>query len=205
MCFSISDPSSHPIFGYNVKGVLSVVYKKINGSVNYRSWHASCHTITIHTWFCDFIGSKYRSQSCANTRTVFRPKKKRWGILDFYHKLFPEHEWYLSLLTAVAYMSVTTFICDDYTTCLKIIKLINCITHVMIILGPCRNNDFFLSNKFQAGMAKFALFLCAHVVHTNANWHSSLKNEIINLTDVGKDGSATEFSGDVGHRYQIHI
>src|SRR6266542_4301429 len=51
-------------------------------------------------------------------------------------------------LTAVAYMSVTTFICDDYTTCLKII---NCITHVMIILGPCRNNDFFLSDKFQAG------------------------------------------------------
>src|SRR5438874_3112394 len=74
-------------------------------------------------------------------------------------------------LTAVAYMSVTTFICDDYTTCLKIIKLINCITHVMIILGPCRNNAFFLSNKFQAGMAKSAFFhvctCCAcYVAHT---------------------------------------
>src|SRR5439155_24370501 len=77
-------------------------------------------------------------------------------------------------LTAVAYMSVTTFICDDYTTCLKIIKLINCITHVMMILGPCRNNAFFLSNKFQAGTAKFALFfhVCtccacyvAHMLH----------------------------------------
>ena len=45
--------------------------------------------------------------------------------------------------TFVAYMSIVMFVHDDYTTCLKIIKLINCITHVMIILGPCRNNAFF--------------------------------------------------------------
>jgi len=35
-CFSIFDLSSHPIFGYNVKkDVLSVIYKKINESINY--------------------------------------------------------------------------------------------------------------------------------------------------------------------------
>ena len=50
-------------------------------------------------------------------------------------------------------------------------KLINCITHVMIILGTCRNKAFFLSNKFQAGMAKSAFFhvctCCAcYVAHT---------------------------------------
>ena len=144
-CFSIFDLSSHPIFGYNVKDV-SVIYKKINGSINYRLWHASCHTIMIHTWFCDFIGPKYRSQSCDNTRArIYISAKKKVSITGEYWTFtinyFLEHEWwYLYPLAAVAYVSVTTFICDDYTTCLKII---NCITHVMIILGPCRNNAFF--------------------------------------------------------------
>src|SRR6266511_1522938 len=68
-------------------------------------------------------------------------------------------------LTAVAYMSVTTFICDDYTTCLKIDKLHH----------PCNDNDntramqkhnaFFLSNKFQAGTAKSAFFSCVCTCH----------------------------------------
>ncbi len=149
--------------------MLSIIYEKINGSINYRLWHASCHTITIHTWFCDSLGQNM-DRSHVTIRVpefIFRPKKKYWEHWTFTINYFLEHEWYhLCPLTVVAYMSVTTFICDDYTTCLKIIKLINCITHVMIILGPCRNNDFFLSNKFQAGMAKFALFLCVHMLCT---------------------------------------
>ena len=54
---------------------------------------------------------------------------------------------------------------------------------------------FFLSNKFQAGTAKSAFFhVCAHAVHVmlHTQKHSSLKNEIINLTNVGKDGTVTE-------------
>ena len=61
-------------------------------------------------------------------------------------------------------MSVVMFVHNDYITCLKIIKLINCITHVMTILGPCGNNAFFLSNKFQMGMARFCFFLCVHML-----------------------------------------
>ena len=97
-------------------------------------------------------------------------------------------------LAAVAYMSIVMFVHDDYTTCLKIIKLINCITHVMIILG---NNAFF--------------FVCVHICGT----HTNAVNKIINLTDVGKYGSATEShnlqscrvfrGGGVGHRCQIQI
>ena len=141
LCFSIFDLSSHPIFGYNVKDV-SVIYKKIHGSINYRLWHTSCHTITIHTWFCDFIRPNTR------TRIYISAKKKsidyRWEYWTFTINYFLEHEWYLcpSLLlhTCVAYMSIVTFICDDYTTCLKIINCITQVMQVMIILGPCRNN-----------------------------------------------------------------
>ena len=88
-------------------------------------------------------------------------------------------------------MSVTTFICDDYTTCLKIDKLHH----------PCNDNTRTmqkqLNNKFQAGTAKSAFFCaCTHkmqiVVGKCKIAHSFLKNKIINLTDVGKDGSVTE-------------
>ena len=137
---------------------MSIIYKEMNGSI--LQWHASCHTTTIHTWFRDFIGPKYRSRSCDNTCTViYISAKKKVFTINY----FLEHEWwYLYPLAAVAYVSVTTFICDDYTTCLKII---NCITHVMIILGPCRNN-----NKFQAGTAIF-FFVCAHAVHVMLHTH----------------------------------
>ena len=141
--------------------------------INYRLWHASWHVTTIHficiyTWFCDFIGPKYRSRTCDNTHTVIyiSAKKKYWlqvRILNFYHKLFP-WAWMIPLslsLTAVAYMSIVMFVCDDYTTCLK---FINCITHVMIILGPWRNN-----NKFQAGTVNF--FVCVHAAHVMLHTH----------------------------------
>ncbi len=130
--------------------------------------HNSLHFfICIYTWFCDFIEPKYRSQSCGNTRTVIYISAKKkvliWlqvRILYFYHKLFP-WAWMSS-----AYMSIVMFVRDDYKTCLKVI---NCITHVMIILEPCRNN-----NKFQAGMANFFVYVhmlhmvcCAHTFHTH--------------------------------------
>jgi hypothetical protein len=164
--FSISQVIPFSVI-YNVKDV-SVIYKKINGSMNHRLWHTSCHTIMIHTWFCDFIGPKYRSQSCDKTRTriYISAKKKsidyRWEYWTFTINCFLEHEWYLcpSLLLC------TTFICDDYTTCLKIIKLINCITHVTTILGPCKNNAFF----FWRTNFKFALFFCVctcYVAHAS--------------------------------------
>ena len=138
---------------------------------------ASCHTITIHTWFCDFIGPKYESWTCDNTcaRIYISAKKKvlQVRILDFYHKLFP-WTWMIPLsLTAVAYMSVTTFICDDYTTCLKIIKLINCITQVTMILRPCRNNAvFFWVTNFRQEWPSLLFFCvctcCAcYVSHTH--------------------------------------
>ncbi len=131
---------------------MSIIYKEMNGSI--LQWHASCHTTTIHTWFRDFIGPKYRSRSCDNTCTViYISAKKKVFTINY----FLEHEWwYLYPLAAVAYVSVTTFICDDYTTCLKII---NCITHVMIILGPCRNNAFFF------WVSLYSFFMCARAVH----------------------------------------
>ena len=124
----------------------------MNGSINYIDYDmhfdmwpqfiAFFH-LYIYTWFCDFIEPKYRSRSCDNTRTVIYISAKKvliWlqvRILYFYHKLFP-WAWMIPLfpLIAAAYMSIVMFVPDDYTTCLKII---NCITHVMITLGPCRN------------------------------------------------------------------
>ena len=103
----------------------------------------TCDHNSLH--FCEFIfiEPKYRSRSCDNTRTVIYISAKKKSIdysIDYWTftiNYFLEQEWYLCPLTAVAYMSIVTFICDDYTTCLKII---NCITQVMIILEPCRNN-----------------------------------------------------------------
>ena len=98
--------------------------------------------------------------------------------LTFTINYFLEHEWYLCPLTAVAYMSVTTFICDDYTTCLKIDKLHH----------PCSNDTrtmqkqgfFFWVTNFRQEWPSL-LFLCVctchacyvvhtHCTHTNANW-----------------------------------
>ena len=98
---------------------------------------------------------------------IFQPKKKvlQVRILDFYHKLFPWTSMIPLSLTAVAYMSVTTFICDDYTTCLKIIKLINCITQVTMILRPCRNNAvFFWVTNFRQEWPSLLFFLCVHML-----------------------------------------
>jgi hypothetical protein len=75
-CFSISDPSSHPIFGYNVKDVLSVIYKKIHGSINYIDYDTRLVTRprSIHD-FVILLG-----QNIDHGHVT---------ILDFYHKLFP--------------------------------------------------------------------------------------------------------------------
>ena len=108
-------------------------------------------------------------------------------ILDFYHKLFP-WAWMIpfpSLLlhTCVAYMSIVTFICDDYTTCLKIINCITQVMQVMIILGPCRNN--WVTNFRQE---RPSLLFFVHTQNANCSRqmqiaHSSLKNKIINKSD----------------------
>ena len=91
-CFSISDPSSHPIFGYNVKDVLSVIYKKIHGSINYIDYDTRLVTRprSIHD-FVILLGQNIGSRSCDNTRAriYISAKKKIIRILDFYHKLFP--------------------------------------------------------------------------------------------------------------------
>jgi len=111
--------------------------------------------------------------TCARIYISAKKKVLQVRILDFYHKLFP-WTWMIPLsLTAVAYMSVTTFICDDYTTCLKIIKLINCITQVTMILRPCRNNAvFFWVTNFRQEWPSLLFFCvctcCAcYVSHTH--------------------------------------
>ena len=179
-CFSISDPSSHPIFGYNVKDVLSVIYKKIHGSINYIDYDTCLVTQprSIHD-FVILLGQNIGSRSCVNTHAVIyiSAKKKsidyRWEYWTFTINYFLEHKWYLCPLTAaVAYMSIVTFICDDYTTCLKIINCITQVMQVMIILGPCRNNAFFWVTNFRQERPSL-LFL----VHTqNANCSRQMQN-----------------------------
>ena len=163
LCFSIFDLSSYPIFSYNVKDV-SVIYKKINGSMNHRLWHASCHTIMIHTWFCDFIGPKYRSQSCDKTRTriYISAKKKSIDYRTFTINYFLEQEWYLCPLTAVTYMCCIHVYCD-----IHLWWLYNMLENYKLHHPSNASNDNTrtmqkqLSNKFQAGTAKSAFF-CAH-------------------------------------------
>jgi len=164
-CFSIFDLSSHPIFGYNVKDV-SVIYKKIHGSINYRLWHASCHTTTIHTWFCDFIRPKYRiavmwQYACHNL--YFGQKKKYWlqvrRILDFYHKLFP---W-----AGMIPLSPHCCCCIHVYCDIHLWWLYNTLENYKLHHPSNASNDNTrtmqkqLSNKFQAGTAKSAFF-CAH-------------------------------------------
>ena len=183
--------------------------------------HNSLHFfICIYTWFCDFIEPKYRSRSCDNTRTVIyiSAKKKvlQVRILDFYHKLFP-WAWMIPLsLTAVAYMSIVMFVHDDYTTCLKIIKLINCITHVMIILGPCRNNAFFFwVTNFRQELLSLLFCVCAHVVHVMLHTRKCKLTQFPQKQNNKSDWcwSATESHSSwscrvfrvFGHRCQIQI
>jgi len=163
--------------------VLSVIYKKMNGSTNCRLWHAFWHVTTIHCifslciWFCDFIEPKYRSQSCDNTRTVIYILAKKkvliWlqvRILDFYHKLFP-WAWMIPFSPHCCCIHVYCDVCSWwlYATCLKIDKLHHPCNDNMIILGPCGNNAFFFSSKFQAGTTNF--FVCAHAVHVMLHTH----------------------------------
>ena len=77
-CFSISDPSSHPIFGYNVKDVLSVIYKKIHGSINYIDYDTRLVTRprSIHD-FVILLGQNIGSRSCDNTRAVIYISAKK--------------------------------------------------------------------------------------------------------------------------------
>ena len=94
--------------------------------------------------------------------SIFRPKKKYWlqvRILDFYHKLFLEHEWYLCPLTAVAYMCCIHVYCD-----IHLWWLYNMLENYKLH-HPSNDNTRTmqkqLNNKFQAGTAKSA-FSCAH-------------------------------------------
>ena len=123
------------------------------------------HLVTRPRFIHDFV--ILLGQNIVRSHVTIRvPINYRWRYWTFTINYFLEHEWYLCPLTAVAYMSVTTFICDDYTTCLKII---NCITQVMIILGPCRNN--WITNFRQERPS--LLFL----VHTqNANCSRQMQN-----------------------------
>src|SRR6185369_9832084 len=66
----------------------------------------------------------------------------------------------LSLNINDAFFFICTSQCLLNTFDIVIDMTKNCITHVMIILGPCRNNAFFLKNKFQV----CTLFLCVHVL-----------------------------------------
>ena len=145
--------------------------------INYRLWHTSWHVTTIHCIFSfvyihDFV--ILLSQNIDHGHVIIRvpwsnisAKKKYWfEYWTFTIHCFLEHEWYFCPLIAVAYMSIVMFVHDDYTTCLKIIKLINCITHVMIILGPCRNNAFFFwVTNFRQELLSLLFCVCAHVVH----------------------------------------
>ena len=45
----------------------------------------------------------------------------------------------------------------------NMLKIINCITHVMIILGPCRNNTFFWVTQISVACAHAVHVLCTHV------------------------------------------
>jgi hypothetical protein len=136
---------------------------------------------------------KYRSWLCVNTRTriYISAKKKsidyRWKYWTFTINCFLEHEWYLcpSLLLC------TTFICDDYTTCLKTDELHH----------PCNDNTRTMQKQcfffFEQISSLHSFFVCAHAVHAmlhthKCKLHSSLKNKIINLTSIGKDGTVTE-------------
>ena len=147
---------------------MSVIYKKINGSINYRLWHASCHTIMIHTWFCDFIGPKYRSWSCANMRTriYISAKKKiinyRWKYWTFTINYFLEHEWYLCPLTAVMY-NIHLWWLYNMLENYKTDKLHH----------PCNNNTRTMQKQcffFWRTNFKFALFFCVctcYVAHAS--------------------------------------
>jgi len=165
--------------------------------------HNSLHFfICIYTWFCDFIEPKYRSQSCDNTRAIiyiFRPKEKvliTGECWTFTINYFP-WAWMIPLsLTVIAYMSISWWLYN---------MLENYKLH-----HPCNDNTRTMQKQcfFWRINFKFALFLCVHVLcvlscthilHMLPNCsrqmqvaHSSFKNEIINLTDVGENGSATE-------------
>ncbi len=104
--------------------MLFVIYKKMNGSINYRLWHTFWHVTTIHCIFfiCvyihDFIEPKYRSRSCDNTRTVIYILAKKkvliWlqvRILDFYHELFP-WAWMIPLFPHCCCIHVYCDVCS---------------------------------------------------------------------------------------------
>ena len=96
---------------------------------------------------------------------------------SIYHKLFP-WAWMMIPLS-----SCCCCICVCYN--IHLWWLYNMLENYKLH-HPCNDNTrtmqkqcFFLSNT------NFSCMCYAHMLH-------SLKNEIINLTDVGKDGSATE-------------
>ena len=149
--------------------MLSVIYKKIHGSINYIDYgtHLVTRPRSIHD-FVILLGQNIGSRLCDNTRAVIyiSAKKKiinyRWKYWTFTINCFLEHEWYLCPLTAVAYMCCMHVYCD-----IHLWWLYNTLENYKLHHPSNASNDNTrtmqkqLSNKFQAGTAKSAFF-CAH-------------------------------------------
>jgi len=147
--------------------VLSVIYKKIHGSINYIDYDTRLVTRprSIHD-FVILLGQNIGSRSCDNTRAVIyisAKKKKYWlqvrRILDFYHKLFP---W-----AGMIPLSPHCCCCIHVYCDIHLWWLYNMLENYKLHHPSNASNDNTrtmqkqLSNKFQAGTAKSAFF-CAH-------------------------------------------
>jgi len=114
-----------------------------------------CNGTRIATWFCDFIGPKYISWSCDNTRAIiyiFRPKEKvliTGECWTFTINYFP-WAWMIPLsLTVIAYMSISWWLYN---------MLENYKLH-----HPCNDNTRTMQKQcffFWRTNFKFALFFC---------------------------------------------
>ena len=137
--------------------MLSVIYKKIHGSINYIDYGTRLVTRSrsIHD-FVILLGQIRILES------IFRPKKKYWlqvRILDFYHKLFP---W-----AGMIPLSPHCCCCIHVYCDIHLWWLYNMLENYKLHHPSNASNDNTrtmqkqLSNKFQAGTAKSAFF-CAH-------------------------------------------
>ena len=120
----------------------------------------------------------------------FGQKKKYWlqvRILDFYHKLFP---WARMIPLSPHCCCCIHVYCD-----IHLWWLYNMLENYKLH-HPCNDNTRTMQKQCFFFLSKFVLFFhvctCCACYVAHANWHSSLKNEIINLTNVGKYGSVTE-------------
>ena len=122
---------------------------------------------------------------------------------SIYHKLFP-WAWMMIPLS-----SCCCCICVCYN--IHLWWLYNMLENYKLH-HPCNDNTRTMQKQCFFFLSKFVLFFhvctCCACYVAHANWHSSLKNEIINLIGMALQLSHTtcevaEFSGDVGHRCQI--